>query len=52
MPPTRIGISGTGFVARGVFAALARRPEFAVTGVLTRRPVAQSNRQPCSVHTS
>ena len=41
-PPTRIGLSGTGFVARGVFAALARRPEFAVTGVLTRRPVAQS----------
>jgi predicted homoserine dehydrogenase-like protein len=42
MPPTRIGISGTGFVARGVFAALARQPDLAVTGVLTRRPVAQS----------
>ncbi len=41
-PPARIGISGTGFVARGVFAALARQPDFAVTGVLTRRPVAQS----------
>jgi predicted homoserine dehydrogenase-like protein len=38
-PPTRVGISGTGFVARGVFAALARQPDFAVTGVLTRRPV-------------
>jgi predicted homoserine dehydrogenase-like protein len=42
MPPTRIGISGTGFVARGVFAALARQPDLAVTGVLTRRPAAQS----------
>ena len=41
-PVTRIGISGTGFVARGVVAALARQPDFAVTGVLTRRPVAQS----------
>jgi len=41
-PVTRIGISGTGFVARGVMAALARQPDFAVTGVLTRRPVAQS----------
>jgi predicted homoserine dehydrogenase-like protein len=40
--PTRIGISGAGFVARGVFAALARQPDFTVTGVLTRRPVAQS----------
>ena len=41
-PPTRVGISGTGFVARGVFAALARQPDFAVTGVLTRRPVGRS----------
>ncbi len=35
----RVGISGSGFVARGVFAALAHAPEFTVTGVLTRRPV-------------
>jgi hypothetical protein len=33
---------GHGFVARGIFAALARQPDFTVTGVLTRRPVAQS----------
>ena len=36
-PPTRVGISGTGFVARGIYAALARQTDFAVTGVLTRR---------------
>lgn len=41
-PPIRIGISGSGFVARGAFAALARQPDFTVTGVLTRRPVALS----------
>jgi predicted homoserine dehydrogenase-like protein len=41
-PVTRVGISGSGFVARGVFAALARQPDLAVTGVLTRRPVAAS----------
>ncbi len=40
--PIRVGISGAGFVARGVFAALSRAPEFAVTGVLTRRPTALS----------
>jgi predicted homoserine dehydrogenase-like protein len=39
---TRVGISGTGFVARGAFAALARQPDFAVTGVLSRRPPAAS----------
>jgi len=38
----RVGISGSGFVARAVAAVLARTPDFAVTGVLTRRPVAQS----------
>lgn len=41
-PVTRVGLSGTGFVARGVFAALSRQPDFAVTGVLTRRPTALS----------
>jgi predicted homoserine dehydrogenase-like protein len=40
--PIRIGISGTGFVARGAFAALARTPDLEVTAVLTRRPVALS----------
>ena len=40
--PVRIGISGSGFVARGIFAALERAPDFTVTGVLTRRPMAQS----------
>ena len=28
--PTRIGISGSGFVARGIFAALSRQPDLAV----------------------
>jgi predicted homoserine dehydrogenase-like protein len=40
--PVRIGISGAGFVARMTFAALSRTPEFAVTGVLTRRPIDRS----------
>ncbi len=40
--PTRVGISGSGFVARGIFAALSRQPDFTVSAVLTRRPVAQS----------
>ncbi len=35
----RVGISGSGFVARALAAVLARTPDFAVTGVLTRRPV-------------
>ena len=38
----RVGISGSGFVARALAAVLARTPDFAVTGVLTRRPVAFS----------
>lgn len=38
----RVGISGSGFVARSVAAVLARTPDFAVTGVLTRRPVTLS----------
>lgn len=41
-PPVRVGISGSGFVARGVFAALSQAPDLTVTGVLTRRPVALS----------
>lgn len=40
--PTRIGISGSGIVARGIFAALSRQPDLAVTAVLTRRPLARS----------
>lgn len=42
MPRTRIGISGTGFVARGIFTALARHSDLPVVGVLTRRPVERS----------
>lgn len=42
--PTRIGISGSGFVARGIFAALSRQPDLAVSAVLTRRPLARSAR--------
>jgi predicted homoserine dehydrogenase-like protein len=38
----RVGISGSGFVARSVAAVLARTPDFAVAAVLTRRPVARS----------
>ena len=34
----RVGISGSGFVARSVAAVLARTPDFVVTGVLSRRP--------------
>jgi predicted homoserine dehydrogenase-like protein len=41
-PPIRIGLSGTGFVARKVFAALAMTPDLVVTGVLTRRAPALS----------
>ena len=31
----RVWLSGTGFVARAIFAALARQPDFTVPGVLT-----------------
>jgi predicted homoserine dehydrogenase-like protein len=44
-PPSgrlRVGLSGTGFVARNLHAFLARQSDFEVTGVLTRRPVAAS----------
>ncbi len=40
--PARIGISGTGFVARALYSVLMKQPDFAVTGVLTRRPIAAS----------
>lgn len=38
----RVGISGSGFVARALWPVLAATPDFTVTGVLTRRPVALS----------
>jgi predicted homoserine dehydrogenase-like protein len=38
----RVGISGSGFVARALAGVLAKTPDFAVTGVLTRRPVDRS----------
>ena len=38
----RVGISGSGFIARALAQVLARTPDFALTGVLTRRPVALS----------
>ena len=41
----RVGISGSGFVARALAAVLARTPDFAVTGVLTRRPVGALGRR-------
>jgi predicted homoserine dehydrogenase-like protein len=40
--PVRIGISGTGFIARGLYGFLSRQPDLQVTGLLTRRPVAAS----------
>lgn len=40
--PARVGISGSGFVARALQSVLAKQPDFRVTGVLTRRPLAQS----------
>jgi predicted homoserine dehydrogenase-like protein len=42
MERTRIGISGTGFVARALYSVLSKQPDFAVTGILSRRPVARS----------
>jgi predicted homoserine dehydrogenase-like protein len=46
MPPTfsatqqpKVGVSGTGFIARGLLAALAHSEEFQIARVLTRRPV-------------
>lgn len=37
---TRIALSGTGFIARGLALALASQPRFTLTSVLTRRPPA------------
>ncbi|MCX8101731.1 MAG: hypothetical protein N3D77_10895 [Geminicoccaceae bacterium] len=36
--PTRIGIAGTGFVARHLALELAHRPDWRLVAVLTRRP--------------
>ncbi len=41
-PRVRVGISGSGFVARALYPVLTNTPDFTVTGVLTRRPVALS----------
>lgn len=41
-PRVRVGLSGSGFVARALFPLLEASPDFTVTGVLTRRPVALS----------
>jgi predicted homoserine dehydrogenase-like protein len=38
----RVGISGTGFIARGMAEVLEASPEFELAAVLTRRPVAAS----------
>ena len=38
----RIGISGTGFIARGMAGAIDALPEFEVAAVLTRRSVVES----------
>lgn len=38
----RVGVSGSGFVARALAAVLSRTPDFALSGVLTRRPVGLS----------
>lgn len=36
--PFRVGVSGTGFIARGFIAASRSRSDFKVSAVLTRRP--------------
>ncbi len=36
-PVTRVGLSGTGFIARGIYSLIESMPDFEVTGVLTRR---------------
>lgn len=36
--PLRVGVSGTGFIARGFIAASRKRSDFRVSAVLTRRP--------------
>ena len=41
-PRVRVGLSGSGFVARALFPVLEATPDFTVTGVLTRRPPALS----------
>lgn len=38
-PQYKIGISGTGFIATGLFHLLCSRPGFSVSKVLTRRPL-------------
>lgn len=37
----RIGLAGTGFIARGMARTIAAFPEFGIAAVLTRRPVAE-----------
>ena len=37
-PRVRVGLSGSGFVARALYPVLEATPDFTVTGVLTRRP--------------
>ena len=41
-PRVRVGLSGSGFVARALYPVLEATPDFTVTGVLTRRPPALS----------
>ena len=36
--PFRVGVSGTGFIARGFIAASRARSDFSISAVLTRRP--------------
>ena len=39
---TKVGISGAGFVARGISNLIGSLPDFEVVSVLSRRPVDQS----------
>ena len=41
-PRVRVGLSGSGFVARALYPVLEATPDFTVTGVLTRPPPALS----------
>ncbi|MEL6167676.1 MAG: NAD(P)-dependent oxidoreductase [Pseudomonadota bacterium] len=39
---TKIGLSGTGFIARGMYGVIESTPDLSVSRILTRRPVAAS----------
>jgi predicted homoserine dehydrogenase-like protein len=46
-PPVRVGVIGTGFIARHFTLELQRRPAFRLGRVLTRRPLHRCDDFPC-----